>query len=172
MNVRFHLVVLSALVMAVGAAGCDSGPSAPKGQALQGSEPVATAAATEASTPTPQPSQFEAVADLKNVHFDLDQSKIRPGDTPLLTENARWLRSRKEMVVQVDGHADERGSDDYNARLGQRRADAVRKYLIAQGIEADRIMTMSQGEQSPICSEHTEACWAKNRRAEFQVKPR
>ncbi|OLC12914.1 MAG: peptidoglycan-associated lipoprotein [Candidatus Rokubacteria bacterium 13_1_40CM_69_27] len=166
MSVRFHLIVLSALVMSVGLAGCDSGPSAPVGQAGP-AQPARTAAA--ASAPS---REFAAVAELRNIHFDLDQAKIRSSDARLLQDNARWLKSRRDMTILIGGHADERGSDDYNLKLGERRANAVRSYLIAQGVEADRVTTATYGERNPVCPEHTEACWAKNRRSEFQVKTR
>jgi peptidoglycan-associated lipoprotein len=165
MDVRFHLVVLSAVVMSVGLAGCDAGPSAPTGQAPQGRTGAETAASA-------LPSGFAAVGDLKEIHFDLDQARIRPQEARLLEGNARWLKSRQEMMVMVGGHADERGSEEYNMRLGERRADAVKRYLIGQGVEADRIQTASYGERQPTCPDRSEGCWSKNRRAEFQVKPR
>lgn len=170
MSVRFHLV-LSALVMSVGLAACDSGPSAPVSQTGPGQagpgQPPRAAAAPAAQSPEPA-----AMAELKNIHFDLDQAKIRSSDARLLQDNARWLKSRRDMTIVIGGHADERGSDDHNLKLGERRANAVRGYLIAQGVEADRVTTASYGERSPLCPEHTEGCWAQNRRAEFRAKAR
>jgi peptidoglycan-associated lipoprotein len=174
MKVQFHVVALSALVMAAGLTGCDSGPSAPKSQNLQGTsaaanvQPRESAAVTEPTTAA----EYKAVDELKNVHFDLDLAKIRSGDARLLQGYARWLKSRRDMTVMIDGHADERGTDEHNMRLGEQRANAVRGYLIAQGVEADRVMTTSHGERNPACSDHTEGCWGKNRRAEFKIKAR
>jgi peptidoglycan-associated lipoprotein len=175
MNVGSHFLVLSAVVMAVALAGCDSGPSAPKSQApAPEGQPAATAPASSpsGSSPSALPREFAAASDLRTVHFDLDQAKIRPQDARALDSNARWLKSRRDILVRVGGHADERGSDEYNVKLGERRAEAVKKYLIAQGIEANRITIMSHGEQQPICADHAERCWSQNRRAEFQVRPR
>lgn len=174
MNVRSYLVVLSAPAMLVALTACDSGPSAPVGQAGQG-QPVQAGQGQPAGSPpasTSQPREFAVAAELRNVHFDLDQAKIRSSEGGLLRDNTRWLKSRKDMIVLIGGHADERGSDEYNTRLGERRASAIRNYLIAQGVEADRITTATYGEQSPVCRDRTEACWAKNRRAELQVKAR
>jgi peptidoglycan-associated lipoprotein len=178
MNVGSRLFVLSAVVMAVALAGCDSGPSAPKSEAPapQG-QPAATAspsssASSSSSSPSALPRDFGAAGDLKDVHFDLDQAQIGPSAAKVLENNARWLKSHRDMVVLIGGHADERGSDDYNTRLGERRAEAVKKQLVAKGIEANRIMTTSYGERKPLCADHKESCWGKNRRAEFQVKSR
>lgn len=167
MNVRLHLVLLAALVMSVGLVACDSGPSGtPVSQAGPG-QPAEPAAAA-----SPQARDFAAAAELKNIHFDLDQARIRSSEARLLQDNARWLKSRKDMMIVIGGHADERGSDEHNQKLGERRANAVKGYLIAQGVEVDRVTTASYGERNPVCPEQTEACWAKNRRAEFRVKPR
>jgi peptidoglycan-associated lipoprotein len=172
MKLRFRLVVLSALAIVVGLSGCEKGPSAPVGTATQ-EPPTPSAAVGAGSQPTsPQASEFAAAPELRNIHFDLAQARIRSAEARMLENNVRWLKSHRDVVVMVGGHADERGSDEYNARLAERRADAVRRYLIAQGIEADRIATASHGEQRPVCSERTEACWGKNRRAEFQVRSR
>lgn len=174
MNVGFRHLVLSAVVMAVALSGCDSGPSAPKSQspAPQG-QPAATASPSpSASSPSALPRDFAAAGDLKDIHFDLDQARIRPEAAKVLDSNVRWLKSRRDMVVLIGGHADERGADEYNAQLGERRAEAVKKHLVAQGIEANRIMTTSHGERQPLCADHKETCWGKNRRADFQIKPR
>jgi peptidoglycan-associated lipoprotein len=177
MKVQFHVVALSSeLIMATGLTGCDSGPSAPKG--LQGQSAGTSATATEqpresaAVTEPTTAAEYKAVDELRNVHFDLDQAKIRSGDAKLLQGHARWLKSQRTMIVMIDGHADERGTDEHNMRLGEQRANAVRGYLIAQGVEADRVMTASQGERNPTCSDHNEGCWNKNRRAEFKIKTR
>lgn len=175
MKVQLHVIVLSALVMTAGLTGCDSGPSAPKSQSLKDTSTAADAAPPRESVAVAEPTAatgYRAVDELKNVHFDLDQAKIRSGDARLLQGHARWLKSRRNMIVRIDGHADERGTDDHNMRLGEQRANAVRGYLIAQGVEADRVMTTSQGERTPACPDHNEGCWSKNRRAEFKVQAR
>jgi peptidoglycan-associated lipoprotein len=174
MRLQLHFVVaLSALAIVVGLTGCDSGPKAPKSQGLQ-SEAVGTSAATTTTSPeTAAVVEPETKAgELKNVHFDLDQAKIRSGDARLLQEHARWLKSRQNLTVMIGGHADERGSDEHNMKLGERRANAVRGYLIAQGVEANRMTITSHGERNPACADHNENCWSQNRRAELQVKSR
>jgi peptidoglycan-associated lipoprotein len=174
MNVRSYLVALSAPVMLVALIACDSGPSTPVGQAPQ-EQPAQGGQGQPAPTlpaPTSQPREFAAAAELKSIHFAFDQAKIGSSEAGRLRDSMRWLKSHADMVVLVGGHADERGSDTYNTKLGERRANAVKSYLIANGVEADRITTATFGEGSPVCSQRTEACWAKNRRADLQVKAR
>lgn len=171
MNVRSHLLVVTALAVSMGLAGCsDSGSSpAPTAQAPE----APSAQTTETATAAPKRSEdFVATGELKGVHFDLDKARIRPSDASLLEGNARWLKSRRDVMVTVGGHADERGSDEYNVRLAERRAETVKKYLVAQGVEPNRITTTSYGERQPVCTDHGEGCWSQNRRADFQVKPR
>ena len=79
------------------------------------------------------------------------------------------LRERSSATIQVEGHCDERGTNEYNLSLGEERATAVRDYLIGLGIAGDRIQTVSRGEESPFCSESTESCWQQNRRGQFNV---
>lgn len=167
MNIRFHLVVLSTVAVSVGLAGCEAGPSTPVTQAPQ-EQPAPSAAVAESTAPR----EFTAIPELTSVHFDLDRAQIRSAEARRLEEHARWLKSHGDMVVLIGGHADERGSDDYNLRLGERRADAIRQFMIARGVEADRITTASYGEERPVCSAQGESCWGKNRRAEFQVRGR
>ena len=136
----------------------------------------AAAAAGAATTASPTvrvvPKEFAAVPDLKEIHFDFDRYDIRPGDARTLDGNAAWLKTNGSMLVLIEGHCDERGTNEYNLALGERRAKAAMNYLVSQGVQASRITIISYGEERPICTEKTEACWAKNRRANFLVKPR
>ncbi len=112
------------------------------------------------------------MADLKEIHFDFDKYDIRPGDAKILDSNAKWLKSNDAMLLLIEGHCDERGTNEYNLALGERRAKATMNYLVSQGVQASRITIISYGEERPLCTEKNEACWAKNRRAAFLVKPR
>jgi len=82
-----------------------------------------------------------------------------------LTKDAEFLRSYPQVRISIEGHCDERGSEEYNLGLGQRRAEAAKNFLISLGITSDRMTTVSWGKEHPFCSEHTEECWAQNRRA-------
>ena len=108
---------------------------------------------------------------LRDVHFDFDRYDIRPQDAEILKQNAQWLTANPSTLLMVEGHADERGTNEYNLALGQRRAEAARDHLVSLGIEGARITVISFGEERPLCAERTEACWARNRRAHFLVKP-
>ena len=138
-------------------------PSAPS------SGGAAAPAAAPAQTPRPSPKEFVAV---KEVYFDFDKYDIRPEDAKTLDANAAWLKSNADNLLLIEGHCDERGTNEYNLALGERRAKATMNYLVSQGIQANRITIISYGEERPVCNEKTEACWAKNRRANFLVKPR
>jgi peptidoglycan-associated lipoprotein len=133
-------------------------------------EPPDTAAPSAPGLPPP-PEQFVPVPRLADVHFDYDAYTIRPKDSPILDENAAWIRANPTGLVLIEGHGDERGSSDYNLGLGDLRAAAARNYLIAHGIPADRVVAISYGKERPVCTEHSEECWARNRRARFLVKP-
>ena len=126
----------------------------------------------EAARPPAPPKDFADTANLQDIHFDFDKATIRPDAARLLDANAAWLRSNGNMLVLVEGHCDERGTNEYNLVLGERRARATVNYLIGQGIAQDRLSLVSYGEERPLCTEHNEACWAKNRRAHFRVKER
>jgi peptidoglycan-associated lipoprotein len=125
-----------------------------------------------APAPPPPPADYEPNANLKNIYFDFDKSNIRPGDAKILDANAAYLKANPNLLVLVEGHTDERGTNEYNIALGERRAKSAVNYLVAQGIDASRFTTVSYGEERPVCKEQTEACWAKNRRAVFLSKPR
>lgn len=117
------------------------------------------------------PATFAENSNVKSIYFDFDRYDIRPGDAKMLEADAAWLKSN-DMLVLIEGQCDERGTVEYNLALGDRRAWAVTNHLVAYGIAADRISTISYGKERPVCSEHTEACWALNRRAHFLVRPR
>ena len=125
------------------------------------------AAASEAR---PAPSEFTGVPDLIDVHFDFDKYAIRPRDAEILRTNARWFQANPKALILIEGHCDERGTEEYNLALGERRAKATAEYLAGQGIAMSRITTISYGKERPQCTERSEACWAKNRRAHFLIK--
>jgi peptidoglycan-associated lipoprotein len=116
--------------------------------------------------------EFTATDTLKDIEFDFDKYDIRPGDAKILDEDAKWMKSNSNALVLIEGHCDERGTNEYNLALGDRRAKAALNYLAAQGISADRMTIVSYGEERPVCAEHNEACWSKNRRDQFMVKER
>jgi len=132
--------------------------------------PVAPATAAPSTTP-PAPSEFRETDNLKDVFFDFDKYDIRAGDAKVLDTNAAWLKTNNSLVL-IEGHCDERGTNEYNLALGERRAKATMNYLVGQGVQANRITIISYGKERPTCTEHSEACWAKNRRAHFLVKAR
>lgn len=128
--------------------------------------------APAAPTTPPAPKEFVSVPELKDIHFDFDKYDIRASDAKVLDANAAWLKSKPDLLVLIEGHCDERGTNEYNLALGERRAKAAMNYLVSQGVQANRITIISYGEERPVCTEHTESCWAKNRRDHFLVKPR
>ena len=133
--------------------------------------PSPAAPSTAAPTTPPRPSEFRETENLKDVFFDFDKYDIRPGDAKVLDTNAAWLKTNNSLVL-IEGHCDERGTNEYNLALGERRAKSTMNYLVSQGVQASRITIISYGEERPACNEKTEQCWAKNRRAHFLVKPR
>lgn len=105
----------------------------------------------------------------EDIHFDFDKAIIRPVDQPVLDRIAEWLKQHPEVNLMIEGHCDERGSNEYNMALGEQRALSVRRYLISLGIEPNRLFTISYGEEKPIDPRHNEEAWAKNRRAHFRI---
>jgi peptidoglycan-associated lipoprotein len=122
------------------------------------------------STVRPVVSEFSTVRDLRDIHFDFEKYDIRAADTKVLDANAEWLKTNRNQLVVIEGHADERGTNEYNLALADRRAKAAMNYLVAQGVAASRITIVSYGEERPVCREHADPCWDQNRRAHFTVK--
>src|SRR3954467_8516274 len=103
------------------------------------------------------------------IYFDFDKSTIRPDAAATLDAKLPWLQANPGMRIRIEGNADERGSDEYNLALGQRRAASAKRYLVDHGIAADRFDLVSYGEERPVCTEHNEACWQQNRRDDFRI---
>ena len=121
---------------------------------------------------TPQPSLDELfLKEVRDAYFDYDSAAIRPDAREALQKTADFLKNYPNLRVTIEGHCDDRGSTEYNLALGQRRANAVKEYLVSLGIPADRLNTTSWGKEKPFCTEDNESCWAQNRRGHFvQVK--
>ena len=154
--------------------GCPKKPSETAAPTEKVKPPVTGAPGQDApaiESPTVQEQEIVGagtpITALKPVYFDYDKSEIRDDMKPVLQENAKWLLANKNVKAQVEGHCDERGTNDYNLALGSRRADAVKRYLIALGVPASRLSMISYGEERPVCTQHEEPCWGRNRRAQF-----
>lgn len=111
-----------------------------------------------------------AASPFKDIHFDFDKYNLRPDAKSILGDIGKWLRANRQPKVTIEGHADERGSDEYNLALGERRAESARAYLKTQGVEVERLATISYGEFRPIDPGKTEEAYAKNRRDHFLLK--
>jgi peptidoglycan-associated lipoprotein len=136
-------------------------PAAP----MTSAAPAATDTAPVAPAPLPK-----AVVGLERIHFDFDKSAITPAAADILKKDAQVLLGNPGKKVVIEGHCDERGTAEYNLALGERRAKSTMNYLVGQGVAASRITVISYGKERPVCTEKTEACWAKNRRAHHLVK--
>jgi len=113
--------------------------------------------------------EVKAIPELEDIHFDFDKSDIRADAKDILQKNGEWLQKNPDVKIQIEGHCDERGTAEYNLALGDRRAMSTKKYLISLGVSAERIYTISYGEELPIDPGHNEDSWAKNRRGHFLV---
>lgn len=116
-----------------------------------------------------EPATTGGGAVFKPVYFDYDKSDIKPEYRTILDSVAQWLKSNPKRMLLVEGHCDERGTNEYNLALGERRALSVRRYLVGLGVHPEVIQTISYGEEKPADPGHDEEAWAKNRRAEFKI---
>jgi peptidoglycan-associated lipoprotein len=116
------------------------------------------------------PSMEELFArEVKDAYFDFDKADIRADARSALTETAGFLKSYPQVKVMIEGHCDERGSTEYNLALGDRRAQAVKDFLVSLGVASDRMQTVSYGKERPFCNEHNEECMQQNRRGHFAM---
>jgi len=106
---------------------------------------------------------------LKPIRFDFDKYDIRLADAEILKGNSALLKKFPNVKIQIEGHCDERGTNEYNLALGERRANSTKKYLTSLGVTADRVSTISYGEEKPMDPDHNEEAWTKNRRANFLI---
>jgi peptidoglycan-associated lipoprotein len=173
-QMKLGFVVLLAAIVA----GCAS-----KDKPAETTAPVETRSATTTTTPggattkpeIPRPEvKLDPLTDPKNilsqriVYFDYDQDTVKSEFQALVQAHAKYLSDNRNRKIRLEGHADERGSREYNMALGQRRADALRKAMNLLGVSSDRIETISFGEDKPKAQGHDEAAWAQNRRVEIR----
>lgn len=170
---RFFLLVL---VLVVGLAiGCSQ-----KTATTQPEQP-ATVEKAVAPEPKPEPKQIETVAvkeapaapkviAFENILFDFDKYNIRNDAKPSLKAVSEYLTKNSSAKMLLEGHCDERGTNEYNLALGEKRAKSARDYLVSLGVKKDRLETISYGEEKPLCTEKTESCWQQNRRVQFTEK--
>ena len=159
---------LVALSISLALAACDTAsnqnvPAAPSQPVAPGGEPTGDFA---------QLSLADSYAKVANtVHFETDSYAISPQAEGILQAQAGWLQANPAATITVEGHADERGTREYNLGLAERRANAAAGYLAALGVAATRLSTLSYGKERPVCGESTDACWAENRRAVSALNP-
>jgi peptidoglycan-associated lipoprotein len=130
-----------------------------------GSTPLASAPRYATTAPAQRVRDTACAAQSVRVHFDFDSALLRDDDRGVLERSAHCLASNHALRVVIAGNADERGTEEYNLALGDRRAGAVARYLESLGVAPAQLRTVSYGKERPLCSEHDEACWSKNRRA-------
>jgi peptidoglycan-associated lipoprotein len=178
-----------ALVMVIGLAGCAKKvppppPPPPAPPVVAAPPPAPPPAPAPAPAPAPPPpraltedevfarktvEQLNAEMPLGDVMFNYDQSTIRDDQRATLQRNADYLRRWTSVRVSVEGHADARGTNEYNLALGERRANAVKEYLVGLGVMGERLVVVSKGEETPLCTDMTEACYERNRRGHFVI---
>jgi len=156
-------------------AGCGSQPAAPEqaGAGVEDRSPNAVTTTAPVVSTGIDPYSLAALKDPKSplakrsIYFDYDSFAVKGEYQSLLTEHARFLVKNGQMKMLIQGHADERGSREYNLALGQKRAEAVKKALMLLGAREDQLESVSLGEEKPACAESTETCWAQNRRGDM-----
>ena len=185
---RLASVLGLSLVLAVAAAGCHKkvpppAPAAPPPPppAAPVTPPPPPPPPAPAPAPPPRPLTEEEIfarkslADLNaerpldDVLFDLDKSEIRDDAKPRLQKDADWMKKWGSVAVTLEGHCDSRGSAEYNLGLGNRRATAVKEYLVSLGVPAGRVTVVSKGKEQPFCHDENEGCWQQNRRGHFVI---
>jgi peptidoglycan-associated lipoprotein len=169
MGKRLLGVVVLGLLVAVVGVGCSSkkkGVEAGPGAGGVGEEGLGAGGSLERAKKGLAPGEE---GPLKDVHFAFDSYELDEPSRATLRDDGNWLKDHAQAKAEVEGHCDERGTVEYNLALGSKRARAAKEYLVALGVAADRLTTISYGEELPLCHEHTDECWQKNRRAHFVV---
>ena len=180
-NTPLMLLTLAAFVVV---SGCHKNvasapPAAPPAQApLATPPPAPPASATSRTAEAPPPAAAPSVSldqlfqqNVKDAFFDFNKSDVRSDAKSALLNDAEFLRSHPQVRFTIEGHCDERGSEEYNLGLGDRRAESAKRYLVSMGIADSRIQITSYGKEHPFCAEHDEACWQENRRGHMMMTP-
>jgi peptidoglycan-associated lipoprotein len=178
LSILMMLVVLPLLY------GCPKKKPATPDETLEVETTPVAPPATEVEEPEPPPmrdveedmipedlAELNAVARERgwfdDVFFDFDKFDLRPEAREQLAANAGWMKEHAELLFTIEGHCDERGTNEYNIALGQRRASVAKEYIVSLGVEDSRLRTISYGEERPFCTQSSEGCWQSNRRAHF-----
>jgi peptidoglycan-associated lipoprotein len=152
-----------------GDAGSKTPPSASQGEGKRGTAKETTT--DRSSLAELQEGKSGEAGPLKDIFYDYDSHNLRADARDTLRANAEWLKRNAAARVEIEGHCDERGTNEYNLALGAKRAQAAKDFLATLGISAERLSTISYGEEIPVCKEASEGCWQRNRRARFVVLP-
>jgi peptidoglycan-associated lipoprotein len=145
-------------------------PSASSGAQASAQKPGAKSDSTsQSSLDALRSGQPAGSGPLKDAYFAFDSYDLSQEARATLKANAEWLKTNPQAKAQIEGHCDERGTNEYNMALGAKRAQAALDYLSTLGVGADRLSTVSYGEEVPVCNDHAEECWAKNRHDRFVV---
>jgi peptidoglycan-associated lipoprotein len=163
-----NLRILSVIAVAVMLAACASKKEQAAGTTSSAAPP---APMEHAMGPDPHSVEYFNKVVGNTVHFEFDKYDLQPEDQAILRGQAAWLNQNPSYAVTVEGHCDERGTREYNLGLGERRANAVKQYLVSLGVSSGRLKTISYGKERPLCTESTESCWHTNRRGVSAVEP-
>ncbi|MBI4387082.1 MAG: peptidoglycan-associated lipoprotein Pal [Elusimicrobia bacterium] len=166
-----YLALCGALATAV-SAGCAGRAvkKAKKDKAASQEQAAAEAGQEDGTEASLRGKDYIPSSELSRVHFEYDMHQLTDETRQALKKNAEWLRSNPKVEVKIEGHCDDRGTEQYNLALGQKRANAVRDYYKALGVKIGRMSTISYGEEQPLCHESTEECGLTNRRAETLIR--
>jgi peptidoglycan-associated lipoprotein len=178
---------LVALLLVVGACGPKASPDLPAEAVTDTPRSTAPDRGATDVTPPPRPNPNDQTPDILpreiqeadkvarergligDIYFDFDQYDLKPEARERLSKNAEFMKQKPEYTIEIQGHCDERGTNDYNVALADRRANAAREYMVTLGIAGGRLKTVSFGEERPVCTDHNESCWWRNRRGEFHL---
>ena len=175
--------IATAFILTLALTGCHHAVTTakvPQAPPAQPAAPAAVPAEQPATAPAPVVAKKPELTDeqlfaqnVKDIFFNYDNADVRGDEQQIVSSDAAFLAGHPALKVTIEGHCDERGSDEYNLTLGESRADKIRNGLIREGISADRIKVMSLGKERPFCSTaENDACWQQNRRAHFVLQPR
>jgi peptidoglycan-associated lipoprotein len=161
-----HLVLLIILASFIAAIGCGKKPPPPP----PAPPPVVVAPDTTTPPPPEPPPPPPPPLQLTAIYFDYDKAEIRADARDILSQNGKSLTDHPTSTIRIEGNCDERGTEQYNLALGEKRANSARDYLVNYGISASRITTISYGKERPVAKGHNEEAWSKNRRDDFAIQ--